>query len=62
MEAMDADSMSILKPFLKSKWCNAAYFQAQVCAPFGAWRRRSARDARVRARGNVANSITNYGG
>ena len=29
--------MSILKPYLKSKWCDTAYFQAQVRAPFAAW-------------------------
>ena len=32
LKRSDPDLMSTLKPYVKTKWCNTAYFQAQVCA------------------------------
>ena len=32
LKRSDPDLMSTLKPFVKTKWCDTAYFQAQVCA------------------------------
>ena len=31
LKRSDPDLMSTLKPFVKTKWCDTAYFQAQVC-------------------------------
>ena len=33
LKTSDPDLMSTLKPFVKSKWCDTAYFQAQVRVP-----------------------------
>ena len=31
LKRSDPDLMSTLKPYVKTKWCDTAYFQAQVC-------------------------------
>ena len=38
LKRSDPDLMSTLKPYVKSKWCDTAYFQAQV-GPLGGVRR-----------------------
>jgi len=35
LKTSDPDLLSSLKPFVKSKWCDTAYFQAQVRVPVG---------------------------
>ena len=35
LKRSDPDLMSTLKPFVKTKWCDTAYFQAQVCTFLG---------------------------